>query len=91
MVVSVAEVKNYLRVDYDDDDSLIVSLIDTAEKLCMDILRTDDIEVLTSDRNAKVAVLFSVAYFYEHREEADYHNLTLSLRAILGGDRKAAF
>lgn len=91
MVVSVDEVKNYLRVDYDDDDSLIVSLIDTAEKLCMDILRTDDIEVLTSDGNAKVAVLFSVAYFYEHREEADYHNLTLSLRAILGGDRKAAF
>ena len=91
MVVSVAEVKNYLRVDYDDDDSLIVSLIDTAEKLCMDILRTDDKEVLMADGNAKVAVLFSVAYFYEHREEADYHNLTLSLRAILGGDRKAAF
>lgn len=91
MIVSVDEVKNYLRVDYDEDDSLIANLIDTAEKLCMDILRTEDEDVLISDRNAKVAVLYTVAYFYEHREEADHHALTLSLRAILEGGRKAAF
>lgn len=31
----------------------------------------------------KGAVLYSLAYLYEHREEADHHDLTLTLRAIL--------
>ena len=91
MIVSVDETKGYLRVDHDEDDPLIESLISTAEQLCMDILRADDPEVLLSDRNAKVAVLYCVAYFYEHREEADYRAVTLSLRALLGGNRKAGF
>ena len=30
-VVTLAEAKNYLRVDYDEDDTLIDSLIDTAQ------------------------------------------------------------
>lgn len=91
MIVSVEEAKGYLRVDYSEDDDLIENLIISAQQLCMDILRTDDYIVLESDRNAKVAVLYSVAYFYEHREEADHHELTLSLRSLLGGNRKAEF
>ena len=31
----------------------------------------------------KGAVLYSLAYLYEHREEADHHDLTLTLRSIL--------
>lgn len=31
----------------------------------------------------KIAVLYALGYFYEHREEADYHELTLTLRCIL--------
>ena len=57
----------------------------------MDILRTDDETALIDDRNGKVALLYAVAYFYEHREDADYHALTLSLRALLQGNRKAGF
>lgn len=91
MIISVEEMKEYLRVDFDEDDALIENLIKSAERLCMDILRTDDEEVLINDSNAKVAILYSVAYFYEHREEADHHALTLSLRALLSGSRKAGF
>ena len=63
----------------------------SAERLCKDILRTDDNADLENDPNARVAVLYTVAYLYEHREEADHHALTLSLRALLGGSRKAGF
>ena len=35
--------------------------------------------------------LYAIAYFYEHREEADYKALTISLRALLFGSRKEEF
>ena len=37
------------------------------------------------------AVLYSLGYLYEHREEADHHALTLTLRSLLFGVRKEAF
>ena len=82
MSVDFDEMKQYLRVDYDDDDTLILHLISSAEKLCLDVLRTDDKTVLEKDSNCKTAILYVVAYLYEHREEADYNKLILSLRSI---------
>jgi len=91
MTVSVKEVKTFLRVDHNEDDTLIRSYIYAAESLCLDVMRTDDRTKLKSEKNAKVAILYAVAYFYEHREEADYKALTLSLRALLFGSRKEEF
>lgn len=91
MVVTLKEMKSYLRVDYDEDNKLIRHLISSAERLCMDILRTDDPVELESAANAKTAVLYTVAYLYEHREEADHHALTLTLRSLLFGTRKEGF
>ena len=31
----------------------------------------------------KVAVLYTLGYLFEHREEADHHDLTLTLRSLL--------
>lgn len=81
----------YLRVDYDDDDALIESMVRASEKICMDIIRTDDRDVLERDENAKTAVLYAAAYLYEHREDADHHAMMLTLRALLSGSRKEAF
>lgn len=91
MAVTLEEMKNYLRVDYDEDDALIGHLLRSAEKTCMDIIRTDDRDVLEEDENAKTAVLYAVAYLYEHREEADHHAMMLTLRALLSGSRKEGF
>ena len=91
MTVSVKEVKTFLRVDHNEDDTLIRSYIYAAESLCLDVMRTDDRTMLKSEKNAKIAILYAVAYFYEHREEADYKALTLSLRALLFGSRKEEF
>lgn len=39
MIVTLEEMKQYLRVDFDDDDFLIETLITSATRLCMDITR----------------------------------------------------
>lgn len=91
MIVSLNEMKQYLRVDFDEDDPIITALITGAEKLCADILRADSPDVLAQVDGGKVAVMYAVAYFYEHREEADHHALALTLRSLLFGSRKEAF
>ena len=91
MAVTLEEMKNYLRVDYDDDDSLIKSMVRASEKICMDVARMDSVDEFYAVENAKMAVLYAAAYLYEHREEADHHAMMLTLRALLSGSRKEAF
>ena len=78
-MVTLEEMKNYLRVDYEDDDALIENMITAAKRQCMDILRTDSEDDLTVAQNGKIAVMFTAAYLYEHREEADHHALNLTV------------
>jgi uncharacterized phage protein (predicted DNA packaging) len=91
MLITLEEMKNYLRVDYDDDDRLIETLIASAQRICMDILRVDDTSLLYEVENAKPAIMYCVAYLFEHREEADHHALTITLRSLLFGSRKEVF
>ncbi len=91
MLVTLDEMKNYLRVDYDEDDALIESMIGASERLCMDVARMDDEGEFAKVENAKISVLYAAAYLYEHREEADHHAMMLTLRALLSGSRKEAF
>ncbi len=90
-IISVQEMKQYLRVDHDDDDSLIAYLISASEKRCMDIARLEDASDFYELEEAKLAVMYAVAYQYEHREDADNDEMNLSLRALLFGNRKAGF
>ena len=41
--------------------------------------------------SSKIAVMYAVAYLYEHREDADHHQLTISLRSLLEGVRRSVF
>ena len=91
MAVTVGEMKNYLRVDFTDDDTLLEQMIASAEKTCKDILRVDETSSLYEVENGKLAGMFTVAYLFEHREEADHHALMLTLRALLFGSREAMF
>ena len=91
MIITLDEAKNYLRVDTEDDDRLIESFLTAARRLCMDVLRTDELSDLEIEPNGKVAVLYATAYLYEHREEVDHKALTISLRSLLSGSRKEAF
>ena len=90
MLVTLDEIKNYLRVDYPDDVQLLIAILETAHALCMDVLRADSEAELLATKMSKVAVMYAAAYLYEHREDADHKALKLTLRAMFG-DRKAVF
>ena len=97
-LITLAEAKEYLRVDTDADDAVIGSLLLSAGRLCADVARLNDEEWAAVDADAtgddspevislraslRVAVYFTLAYLYEHREEADHHGLLLTLRSLL--------
>lgn len=90
MIVYLDEMKGYLRVDFDDDDALIENFITTGQNLCADIARLS-LDELGAIPSSKIAVMYAVAYLYEHRENANYKELTLSLRSLLFGIRKEGF
>lgn len=91
MVVSLKEMKNYMRVEFDDDDALIRGLIEQSQNICMDVARITDEDEFEEYEVAKTAVLYTVAYLYEHREDANHNKLLLDLRALLHGMRNPAF
>ena len=91
MIVALETAKQYLRVDSADEDVLILGIINSAEKICRDILRVTPEESLSDTPEIEIAVLYAIAYLYEHREEDHHHALLSNLRSLLGGDRKEAF
>ena len=94
-LISLEEAKGYLRVDTADEDAMIGILISAAERLCADVARlsdakweavssdTEDASLLPIRETMKVAILYALGYLFEHREEADHHDLVLTLRSIL--------
>ena len=91
MIVSLPVAKKYLRIDADDEDDMIRQMLRAAERLCMDIARMDEVEFSSCGAIAKTAILYTLAYFYEHRDEADHHALTVTLRNLLTGIRREGF
>lgn len=91
MHITLECAKNYLRVDTSDDDALISSLITSAEQLVKSTSRMSDEELAPYGPVLEVAELYTIAYLYEHREEADYKNLTETVKYLLLPIRKEAF
>ena len=88
-LISLEEAKAYLRVDTADEDAMIGILLTSATRLCTDVARLDDERLTVLESNTaewetmRVAVLYTLGYLFEHREEADHHALTLTLRSLL--------
>lgn len=97
-LLTMEEARTYLRVDSLDDYAMINSLIASAEILARDVGRVsdarwaeiiadptpaDDTELISVRAIIKTAVLYALGYLYEHREEADHHDLTITMRNLL--------
>ena len=93
-LISLNEAKGYLRVDSADDDAMIESLLLSAGVLVKDVGRVSDEtwEAVNEDdgtgfiglrASLRIAILYSLGYLYEHREEADHHDLVITLRNLL--------
>ena len=87
-MITLKEMKNYLRVDHTEDDRLILSLIDTAKRLVQDVGRMDEQTLAVNEETTRQAILYTVSYLYENRNTADYHKLTLTLRSMLFAQRE---
>ena len=91
MELTLEEAKIYLHVDSSDEDGLISSLIASSIKLCHDVARIKDDGDAKDGSLLKMAVLYALGYLYEHREEADHHELTMNLRSLLFSIREGVF
>ena len=91
MQVTLESAKNYLRVDSSDDDALIKNFITTADTLVRETSRMSDEELAPYKEIVEIAELFTIAYLYEHREEADHKNLTETVKYLLFPIRKEVF
>lgn len=75
MILTLDEVKNYLRVDLDDDDALIQSLIVAAEAYLKNATGKEYPETDSAGNKAeyeleKVYLNLLIAYWYENRSAA---------------------
>ena len=87
-MVTLQEVKQYLRIDFEDDDPLLLSLIFTAKQLVMDVGRMDETQLAENEDVVRTAMLYTVSYLYENRNTADFSKRTLTLRAMLFAQRE---
>ena len=87
-MITLKESKNYLRVDYDEDDKLIQNLLSTAKQIVMDVGRMSEEDFSVNEDTVRTAVLFALGYLYENRSNPDYKKLTLNLRSILFAQRE---
>lgn len=84
MIVTVAELKAHLRIQHDEEDALLESLLRQAQAAAQDFCRAD------FDANApepvRLAVLLMASHFYEYRDSSDkaaYATMLNAFHALL--------
>lgn len=91
MVLQLEEVKLYLRVDGDEENTLIIKFILTAEELCEGILRYPLSEFTTVPEAIKQAILYGVANMYENREDFEVKGVLETLTRLLFSYRRESW
>lgn len=92
MIVTVDEVKAHLRIEDDDEDEYIESLIQQAQAVAEDYCRVSFEDVAAVAQPVRLAVLLFVSHYYENRDIAErsvynammtaFHNLLYPYRDV---------
>jgi uncharacterized phage protein (predicted DNA packaging) len=71
MVVTIPEVKAHLRIQHDDEDEYLASLIAQAQSAVEDYCRV----TLPDDAppSVRLALLLMISHYYENRDNPDKH------------------
>ena len=90
MIVTVDEVKTHLRIQHDEEDDYIESLIKQAQTAAEDYCRVSFENVAAVAHPVRLAVLLFVSHYYENRDIAErsvynammtaFHNLLYPYR-----------
>ena len=84
MIVSVDELKGHLRIQHDEEDSLMESLLLQAQAVANDFCRTEyDTE---APEPVRLAVLLMASHFYENRDNSDkaaFMTMQMAFHALL--------
>lgn len=91
MYITLDKVKAYLRIDGDDENELLMGLFSTSCQLVADVLRVESLDDFSDNPKVDIAIFYSIAYLYEHREEADHKTLVFNIRTLLFGLRNELF
>ena len=88
MIIELGEAKLYLRVDGDEENTLIINFILTAEEICEGILRFPISDFEEIPRTVNLAILYTVSNMYETRENFDIENILDVTKRLLFAYRK---
>ena len=84
MIVSVDELKSHLRIQHDEEDSLMESLLLQAQAVANDFCWTEyDAE---APEPVRLAVLLMASHFYENRDNSDkaaFMTMQMAFHALL--------
>ena len=84
MIVTVDELKTHLRIQHDEEDGLLESLLRQAKAVANDYCRTDFDE--DAPEPMRLAILLMAAHFYEYRDSSDkaaYATMLSAFHALL--------
>lgn len=91
MIISLEEAKLFLRIDGDEENTLITNFIITAEELSEGILRYPISQFTNIPESLKQSILYAVANMYEKREDFDVKAVVETMTRLLFSYRRESW
>ena len=84
-ILTLEEAKNYLRIDYNEDDTLLQSLMIAAIDYLKDAINDFDKKVTKEKfiKRAKIIICVLMQDWYDNREQKESKDLSYTARSLL--------
>lgn len=84
-ILTLEEAKNYLRIDYEEDDSLLQSLLVAAMDYLRDSIDDFDTKIIKEKfiNRAKILICVLIQDWYDNREQKESKDLSYTARSLM--------